>query len=428
MMKKQIFGAAAMEAKQENSSLDLRLHDNTNVSADSGMTAEMKIYWDTELIDNARPRLVHDQFGQKKPIPKNNGKTIEFRRVTPFPKAMKPLTEGVSPSGRKMEFTAMTATVEQYGDYVEISDVVDLTAVDPVLSVATQQLGDQAGATLDTVTREVLNSGTVVIYGPKSKSARYLLQGGQAEEANNDYMNVRLVKQAARTLKVNLASKIDGHYVAIIHPDVSFDLTDDPAWQNVKTYCDPEDMYEGEIGRLHGVRFVETTEAKIFHAEDLTAASRTLSVKTAASGGTTLTVNEAISSADAAALAGRKVNVGEKVVEVLSATAGAAGSASLSLKEGVTASANATIYPGEGGANGRDVYSTLFLGANAYGVTEIEGGGLRHIVKPMGSAGTADPLDQRGTAGWKAIKTAEILTNAFMVRVETASSFESGAN
>ena len=85
----------------------------------------MKIYWDTELIDNAVPRLVHDQFGQKRPIPKNNGKTIEFRRVTPFPKALTPLTEGVTPTGRKMEFTALTAEVKQYGDYVEISDVLD---------------------------------------------------------------------------------------------------------------------------------------------------------------------------------------------------------------------------------------------------------------------------------------------------------------
>lgn len=410
----------------EELSFSLQLHDNTNVTADGSMTPEMKIYWDTELIDNAVPRLVHDQFGQKRPIPKNNGKTIEFRRVTPFPKALTPLTEGVTPTGRKMEFTALTAEVKQYGDYVEISDVLDLTAVDPVLSVATVQLGDQAGATLDTVTREVLNAGTSVIYGPANKSARYLLTGGG--ESDNDYMSVRLVKQAARRLKVNLASKIDGYYVGIIHPDISFDLTDDPAWVDVKTYCEPEDMYEGEIGRLYGVRFVETTEAKIFHAEDLTAAARNLTVKAQVTSNATVTVNEAISADEAAALAGRKVIIGSVLAEIASATAGEAGSASLTMKEAISADASAVIYPGEAGAGGRDVYSTIFLGANAYGVTEVEGGGLRHIVKPLGSGGTADPLDQRSTAGWKGIKTAEILTDAFMVRVETASTYESGAN
>ena len=409
-------------------SFTLQLHDNTNVTTDNGMTPEMKTYWDTELIDNAAPRLVHDQFAQKRPIPQGQGKTIEFRRVTPFPKALTPLTEGVTPSGRKMEFASLTAEVKQYGDYVEISDVLDLTAVDPVLSVATVQLGDQAGATLDTVTREVLNSGTSVIYGPANKSARYLLTGGQAAAADNDYLNVRLVKQAARRLKVNLAAKIDGHYVAIIHPDISFDLTDDPAWVDVKTYCDPDDMYEGEIGRLFGVRFVETTEAKIFHAHDLTAAARNLTVKTAATTATQVSVKEAITAADATALVGRLVIIGGKLVEIAGAAAGAAGSATLTLKEAVTAAADAAVYPGEAGAEGRDVYSTLFLGANAYGVTEVEGGGLRHIVKALGSGGTSDPLDQRSTAGWKGIKTAEILTDAFMVRVETASTYQSGAN
>jgi N4-gp56 family major capsid protein len=85
------------------------------------------------------------------------------------------------------------------------------------------------------------------------------------------------------------------------------------------------------------------------------------------------------------------------------------------------------IYPGEGGANGRDVYSTLILGADAYGVTELEGGGLQHIVKQLGSSGTADPLNQRATAGWKLTKVAERLVEQYMVRIESASTFESGA-
>lgn len=75
-----------------------------------------------------------------------------------------------------------------------------------------------------------------------------------------------------------------------------------------------------------------------------------------------------------------------------------------------------------------DVYSTLVLADNAYGVTEIEGGGLQHITKQLGSSGTSDPLNQRATAGWKAIKTAERLVENYMVRIETASTFNSGAN
>ena len=149
---------------------------------------------------------------------------------------------------------------------------------------------------------------------------------------------------AVRTLKRRNAQKIDGSYVGIIHSDCSFDLTEDPNWKYPHQYQDTTELYEGEIGKIEGVRFVETTEAKIFE---------------------------------------------------------------------------------KAGASGRDVYATLIIGSDAYGVTDIQGGGLQHIVKQLGSAGTADPLNQRATAGWKATKTAVRLVEDYMVRIETASSAES---
>ena len=81
------------------------------------------------------------------------------------------------------------------------------------------------------------------------------------------------------------------------------------------------------------------------------------------------------------------------------------------------------IFPGEAGLEGCDVYATLIIGDNAYGTTEIEGGGLEHIVKQLGSAGTSDPLNQRASAGWKATKAAVRLVEPYMVRIETASTF-----
>ena len=121
--------------------------------------------------------------------------------------------------------------------------------------------------------------------------------------------------------------------------------------------------------------------------------------------------------------------MGGELLEVASAAAGAAGAATITVKTApaTTPAASTVIYPGEGGANGRDVYSTLILGADAYGVTELEGGGLQHIVKQLGSSGTADPLNQRATAGWKLTKVAERLVEQYMVRIESASTFESGA-
>ena len=80
------------------------------------------------------------------------------------------------------------------------------------------------------------------------------------------------------------------------------------------------------------------------------------------------------------------------------------------------------VYPAGGSSDGSLVYSTLILGRDAYGVTEVNGGGLEMIVKPLGSGGTGDPLNQRSTMGWKATKVAKILTEEYMVRVETMAS------
>ena len=313
---------------------------NTNVTTDTGLSKEMKTFYSDYLIDMAEPNLVHDQFGQKHPIPKNGGKIIEFRKYDSLPKALTPLTEGVTPNGQKLSMSVITSNVQQYGGYIELSDILLLTAIDNNLVQATKLLGSQAGRTLDTITREVLNGGTNVQYAEGQVTARNTLVGGQA--SGNHYLTVDAVRRAVRFLKVMNAPKINGSYVGIIHPDVSYDLMSDPKWVNVKTYSDPDGIYEGEIGKIEGVRFVETSEAKVF--------------------------------------------------------------------EGA-------------GASGVDVYSTLILGADAYGVTEITGGGLEHIVKQLGSAGTADPLNQRATAGWKATKTAERLVEQYMVRIETASTF-----
>lgn len=319
----------------------LNLFDgNTNITGDSGLSDEMKTYYSDYLIDMAEPELVHDQFGQKHPIPKNGGKTIEFRKYDPLPKALTPLTEGVTPNGQKLNMGVITATVKQYGGFIELSDMLLLTAIDNNLVQATKLLGSQAGRTLDTITREVLNGGTNVQYAEGQVNSRASLS--YTDENTNHNLTVNAVRRAVRFLKVMNAPRINGYYAGIIHPDCSYDLMSDPKWVNVKTYSDPEGIYEGEIGRIEGVRFVETSEAKVFTGA---------------------------------------------------------------------------------GASGRDVYSTLIIGADAYGVTEITGGGLQHIVKQLGSAGTADPLNQRATAGWKATKVAERLVEAYMVRIETTSTF-----
>ncbi|MDO4846435.1 MAG: N4-gp56 family major capsid protein [Oscillospiraceae bacterium] len=399
---------------------------STNVSTDPGLSDEMKTYYSTYLLRLAGPQMVHDQFAQVQPIPKNGGKRIEFRKYDSLPKALTPLSEGVTPNGQKLSVSKLQADVAQYGGYVELSDVFQLTAIDNNLMEATRVIADQASRTLDTITREVLNGGT--------KLYRHQLAGGEA--SGNDYLTVEAVRKAVRFLKTMNARKRNGSYVGIIHPDAAYDLMSDPEWKYPHQYQDTENLYAEEIGRIGGVRFVESTEAKVFHAPDLTeddgddAGCRNLTVASWTAASRTVGIDEKLTAKQAAALVGRKVLIKGQLCKIASATAGAAGAAVFTLEE-APASAPADgdiVYPGEAGAKGRDVYATLILGEDAYGITEIEGGGLQHIVKQLGSGGTADPLDQRATVGWKATRVAERLVEQYMIRVETASTFEIGAN
>lgn len=408
----------------------LNTQTTTTNRGGNNLTPEMKTYYDRALIRFASPKLVHAQFGQQKPIPAGSGKTIEFRRFSPLPKAMAPLTEGVTPKGNTLNVTTVESTVEQYGDYVTMSDMLTLSSVDNVISETQNVLGDQAGRTLDTVIREKINAGTNVQYG-NGKADRNLLVGGLAEYEENDYLSVAAVKRAVATLKRNNAAPFkDGCYVAIIHPDVANDLTNDPEWKAVKQNVDPEDWYKGAIGKIHGVVFVESTEAKIFRAGNLRNAD-TLEkgdpevLTVAGVDGKIITLREDLSADDATALANVKIQINGFDYSITSAKAGDAGSATITIAETPDASVcpDAIIYPAGAGAEGRDIYSTLFIGQNAYGVTSISGGGLQTILKQKGSAGTGDPLDQRSTVGWKATQTAEILSPEFMVRVETTCSY-----
>jgi len=390
---------------------------------ESTLSNDMRTYYKDYLCDNANENLVHDQFGQKHPIPKGNGKTIEFRKYSPLPKATKPLAEGITPDGQELKVSTVSSTVAQYGGWVGIPDMLELTTIDTNMVQATEILGDQAGRTLDTVTREVLNGGTNVMYAPIVKDGSTTAVSARSSLTGDAKLSVDIILRAAAKLKNNLAKPINGSYVGIIHPYVAYDLMRSEEWMDAHKYSAPENLFNGEVGKIGNVRFVESNEAKIFRGEDLTSTTRNLTVKTAVTGSSVITVNEEITTDDAEKLAGRNIIVSGELREIVSASAAAAGSATITVDSAVTVAAKAIIYPGEGGQNGISVYSTLILGANAYGVTELENGGLEHIVKQLGSAGTADPLNQRASAGWKATKTAERLVENYMIRVESCSTF-----
>ena len=325
------------------------------------LTKGMKTYYDNELLENARSQQFFAQFGKKTALPKGRGKTVEWRKWDTIPAETATLQEGVTPDGKKLGQTNVTASINQYGDYAEISDVLELTYVDDVILGATEEFAAAGAETMDIVIRDAvdtdMSSGQNVFYAPTS--------GGTAVTARKTVMGTgdnssqvvtqgidstclitpSLVNKIVTTLKKNKTPKIDGDYIAIIHPSVAMDLRESQGWLNAHQYAQPEEIYNGEIGKLHGVRFIESTNAKVW-------------------GGSDSSTNSGVA-----------------------------------------------------------VYATYFFGKDAWGVVDPEGAGMEMIVKGKGSGGTSDPLDQRSTVGYKFSTAAKVLYPERIIRLESASSF-----
>ena len=246
--------------------MDLQLFA-AQVSTQDSLSAEMKTFYDMTLIDEAGANLIHDQFGQKRPIPRGGGKTISFRKFSPLEKATTPLTEGVTPAGNSLNVSTVNATVSQYGDYIVQSDVLELTALDNTILESAKLLGRQAGQTLDTVVRNALQTGTNVSFCPKQTAQGEVEVTSREQLDETAVLTVDAVQQAVTKLRAQNAPTIRGKYVAIIHPYVAYDLMRDPEWIDAHKYADPDALFEGELGELAGVRFVQSTEAKIYRDE-----------------------------------------------------------------------------------------------------------------------------------------------------------------
>ena len=303
---------------------------DTNMTTSSALSAGMQTYYNRELLRTFEPNLVHLQFGDEHRMPPHSGLVMNMRKLIPLETNTKALSEGDPGESVMLAETEVTVQLQQYGEYARCTDKLDLTHLDMDIMRRTKLFGDAGARSIDAVVREEL-----------AKCANVIYAGGKASRAEltaADKLTSRELRKAVKTLKKNHAQTFGGYYVAIIGPDTMYDLQEDEAFVKVSQYQDKENIYTGEVGRLFGVRLVETTEAKIF--------------------------------------------------------------------EGA-------------GASGADVASVIVLGQYAYGVKSLKGAKPRVIVKPAGSAGTADPLDQISTVGWKMDGFgAKLLQPEYAVRIE----------
>ena len=285
--------------------------------------------------------MVHLRYAQIRDIPRNNGEVIKFRRYSLLAVNTTALSEGVSPSGTSLTVTDVTATVAQYGDYITLTDFLQFTTLDPILTETADLLGQQAGNSLDQIARDVMVAGSTVQYASSATTTNTVSAAMTLTRAE--------VREAVRTLQGNDAKKItrmvnpstgfntspvNASYVGIISHNTLFDLKDEVGFIPVEEYASQSNVMDGEVGAMDDVRFVMTTNAST----------------------TTGTLTT--------------------------------------------------------------VHRTMILGQDYYGISRISGEAMRNIVKALGSGGTADPLDQRSTSGWKATFVAKRLNENFAVRVE----------
>ena len=307
--------------------------------------AEVNNFYDKALLMRAIPLYLHNRWGQVRDIPSKAGtKTIKFRRYSNLAAATTALTEGVTPAGSQLSVTDITATVAQYGDFVTVTDVVTWESPDAVLTEAAEILGDQAGLTLDTLTRDVLHGGTNVRYANAVANRASVAAAIALADVDSAVLTLKegLAKRMTRMVSPDTGyatTPVRPTYIGIIHPRTTKVLQALTGWNSIEKYANKADLMEGEVGTYGDVRFVETTQGKVFTG---------------------------------------------------------AGSGAI------------------------DVYSTLIFGMEAYGVTRVSGEAMKNIVKPLGSGGTEDPLDQRATSGWKATHVAKILNDNFLIRIEHA--------
>ncbi len=318
-----------------------------------------------EMLRRGAPHLVLEKFGQSRPLPRNKTDTIKFRRYEALDPSPNALSEGVTPTAKTLSKTDVTAQLTQYGDLIEITDVIEDTHEDPVLQESVEVLGEQQAQMIETVRFNSLKAGTNVMYagGATQRSGvnspiSLSLQRGATRSLKRQ--NARKITKALKSTPSYETANVAPAFVALCHPDLEADIRGMDGFTPAERYGQ-ETPWESEIGKVEDVRYVTST---IFAPwED--------------GGG----------SADPDSTAGS----GDEVVST--------------------------------GGTSADVYPILLVSKDAYGIVPLKGRGAvtPSVVNPS-SRDKSDPLGQRGYCGWKAYQAATILNDAWMVRLEVAAS------
>ena len=227
----------------------------------SNLSQRTNAYAAKEMLAHAEPIACLSKFGMTKPMPKNKANTIKFRRPVPLAVATTPLTEGTPPTSQALGYEDVTVALSQYGNVVEITDVVNDLAEDPVLKDAAMMCGEQAMETIETLMWGVIRGGTNVVYA-----------NGSARNAVNTVLTLNKQRAITRTLKNNRGKKVTqmlsssvkfnteavaAAYIAFAHTDLEADIRGLAGFTPTEKYGSMKAI-PYEIGKVEDVRYVLT--------------------------------------------------------------------------------------------------------------------------------------------------------------------------
>lgn len=312
------------------------------------------------LLKRGQHMMVVERFGQKDPLRKNSTKTAKWRRYNSLARASAPLAEGVTPKGKRLTYTDVNATLEQYGDLLELTDVIKDTHEDPIFQESMDLCGEQAAETVEELRIAVLKSGTNVFYA-NGVTARTSVNSpatrGDFRKIYRAFKNnkAREISQIIKATDKISTEPVEPAYFCMGHTDLKADLRDISGFIPVANYSDSMKALPGEVGSLEEFRIILTPMFEPWM------------------------------------------------------TAGASGTTYLSGGVEVSVAAQCDVYP------------LIFVARDAYGIIPLQGfeSVVPYVINPN-TPTKSDPLAQLGYVAWKTYQTAAILNQNWVARLEVA--------
>lgn len=214
-----------------------------NVNTLANLPAENRIFYERALLQRMLPMLHAYKDAQKSVLPANSGTTVNWRKFTSLAIPTTALTEGVTPDGKNLAVATITAEAKQYGDFITISDLLAKAGIDKALTEGAVLCGEQAALLIDTVVLQAMGTGATDV-------------------TSTSELTDEIVQEIVLKLKRNNARRFaDGYYHAIISPAQAYSLMklEDKGWISAAKYGSIKKLLAGEVGELHGVRFMEST-------------------------------------------------------------------------------------------------------------------------------------------------------------------------